>query len=470
MQQRNSMYGARYGIWGENPYGPTAIGTGLETAHGVQGLFNNYYKNRLANENATKAELENTHLQQTLPGLIEAQNAKSAADTKYYPLQEKSKLDYSNQQIREMAARVGLTQSQMREALARTALANAQTGKVMEVGDPTYPFRTIYDRWNKAAPGSMEKTYYGNLLDQMGGGGASFNIGSSSRKEEVMNVPGVPGLPKSLHEILPNSGINGLNVNPFTVSSHSMKGAQYGEQNDDGTYNSMESPTTASETRNQIRGEAEQESQSINPVIQKGITPYQGAFPTLRLGKDILTANLNPNSKKGKEARERLYNFSLASRFVPEVSAMSARQATGQSPGIELTREFKNSMFPNLPASYAGNFIPSDIQQSAASAYPETQAKMANAAIKQERSGYPSTLPSAPAWSQSGGNNQNNLWGGRFINGEFVPFDRLNEQGKNQEKPQPSTTQLQWQAELAIAQGADPEKVYAILKQIQGGG
>jgi hypothetical protein len=249
--------------------------------------------------------------------------------------------------------------------------------------DPTMMFESLYKKLKTLPQGSPERAYVTSALNSMlnGGAGMAAMGGTGSKKSAAGGM------------FSPMGGQGNMIVNPLETSRAGFR--QAATVDADGNPITMESPTTASGTRNQMRGESEAEAQYISPIVNQGINNYQGISPTLSILKDSLTAR--GKGKDAEAAQKRLQQYSIASRLVPEVAAINARQSTGQSPGIEALRHYEDKMFPNLPMDFASSFIPADIKVKAANAYPALQQGLANQAINQERIGYPTQ--GAPDWA-----------------------------------------------------------------------
>lgn len=138
---REGSTGGRFGIWGVNPNTERMEGAqdalmksespfdrALKTASGVQNLFGDYYKNKLANLNSQFRQGELQEQQGTLQQKIQALNSKYGADTKFYPLQQEANLGHTKAEIEELMAKTGLNKAQATEAIAHAgeygALAN----------------------------------------------------------------------------------------------------------------------------------------------------------------------------------------------------------------------------------------------------------------------------------------------------------------------------------------------------------
>jgi hypothetical protein len=185
-------------------------------------------------------------------------------------------------------------------------------------------------------------------------------------------------------------------------------------------------------------------------------------FPTLSAIKDSMVARTSPNSQEGQAAKQRLLNYAMAARFTPEMASIAARQATGQTPGIEMIREFENSMFPSMPARFAQSFLPSDVKQQATNSYFPIQSQMANQAINTERQGY-QQQGDAPPWSSQGqgmGYFESRARG-------VSPSQQAAQQAPQQNQQQQNlAVQYQAAAEDAIKRGAPREQVMARMQQL----
>lgn len=398
-------------IFATDPYGrqvnrPGLFSSMMGSANATMDLFNKGYQNQ---QEAAKAQ----YAQNTLGDSIAAANAKNQADTQYYPQQQMYKTQQEAATIKEIQARTGLSYSQAREVGARTGLINTQRQMLT---DPSMTFDTLYKKLQTLPQGSPERKYISSQLTGMLNGAGVPTVGGGKKT--------------SAGGLLPSMGAQGgMQVNPLETSRSGFKQGFTLDQS--GNPITMESPTTASGTRNQMRGEAEQESKYISPTILNGVNNYQGMFPTVDLLKDSYTARFGAK-KAAEAAKQRLGQYALASKFIPEAASINARQATGQAPGIELVREFTSKMFPNMPSDFATAAIPADIKIKANNAYPNLQQGMADQAINESRAGYPQE--GTPAWATS-----NNPYPNGMIDesGNYIPP----QQAAPQQAPQPSAQQ-----------------------------
>jgi hypothetical protein len=428
-----------------DPYGPTIKKTTLFEglfggANAMSDLLNKGYKNQ---QDAAKAQ----YAQATLGDSIAATNATNQADAQYYPLQQMFKTQQEEQTVKEIMARTGLTYAQAKEVAARTNLVNTQQ---QALTDPTMMFDSLYKKLQTLPQGSPQQAYVRSILNGMlNGAGASMPSGASRGAGASRSVQLFPSM---------GNGNAGLQFNPLQTSKSGYHQAVMFDES--GNPITVESPTTASGTRNQMRAEAEQEGKYILPTVLQGINNYQGVSPTASMLWDSMLARYGSGKSKDA-ARQRLQDYTVASKFIPEVAAINARQATGQSPGIELVREFTNKMFPSMPLDMANAFIPADIKVKANNTYPAMQQGMANQAINTARQGY--VQPGMPAWATQGNPYPNGMID---ESGNYVPPQPA---AQRQAQPQVDPAQLQAMAADAIVKGAPPEAVKARLQQMLGG-
>lgn len=417
-----------YGILNVNPVGemlpqkPNFIDQAMKSATGMYDLFGKHYENKLRDSQANISQLEQQQKASTLPGLIQSINAKSAADTKFYPQQQEANLGHTKAQIQEVMAKTGLNYAESKAALARAtdsyASANLHNANARDVG--LGKNGQLLNAYNSAPAGSDSQKYYGALLrKEMGGyapGGAGQSGGSTAQ--------GASGSPMMM-------GPDGLMKNPMGGGNR----ATFHQYTNPETGETMESPTVASGTRNQTRAEANAEMSKINPIITKGFSPYLGKLGSAKLTYDSYLASSEPNSEKGKAAAERLYNYSLADRFKREAASTISRQTTGMTPGVEASREQEQSSFGNLPGKFSSSFIPQNILSQSLKNYIPTQENIANTAINTERQNYGANGPQ-PSWAQG----QNQGGAGMMFSGgaqtQAVPGGGFNGNPDLPQKPQ----------------------------------
>lgn len=388
----------RSGIWGINPYGPTikqtpvittAIQSAMQTAQGVNSLYAQRYANQLAN---AKAQLA----QGTLGSSIDAANTRNQADIQNYPLQQMFKTQQDEQTVKEIMARTGLSYAQAQQAMAAAGTESAKTGllnaQTQEVTNPLFKTDQLIQQYMNLPDGSPQKIAAGRSLYPVFAGGMVPPIYNNSKANQANAASPMPGANMPMTGVLPS----GMQLNPLQGGSRS--GFHQAATTDaSGNPTTMESPTMASASRDQMRKESEAESKFISPTILNGIKPYQGATPSITLLKDMGTMQKYPNTPAGQAAALRVKNYLIARRLIPEAAAINARQATGQAPGIEMLQEYKKGMFPSLPMDFVANLAPANLQAQATSAYVPLQQGLANQAVNQERTGY--QQEGSPAWA-----------------------------------------------------------------------
>lgn len=450
----------RYGVWGVNPYGPTIktespFDKALSAARGVSGLFTERYKNQLE---GAKAKLA----QGTLDSSINAQNTKNQADIQNYPLQQEAKTRQEQETIKHIMAQTGLSYAQAREAGARTGLIGAQTTQLKNATDPGFEYDTLYKQWQGSPEGSARKAYFGKILTQMMSGANAGALHNPKEKGAAGLGAGGAGAGAGG---TPAPGNPDITLNPLGGSPRAGFHQGYFDSPTNGPQ-TLESPTTASATRNQVRTEANAEVKSIEKDLKNGFKPYMGPLGSVKLASDVALAQTSPNSDKGKAAAKRLEDYSLAMRLKREAANIVSRQSAGQAPGVEAAREQELSSFGRLPGGFMSSMVPQSVAASSFDKYFDKQHGLANAAVAQERTGY--ATPGTPEFAQ-----QQPGW--RFDeSGEHAPQaqqqqqpqGQLPQQGQQQFQPQ----QIQAWAQEAIQNGADPEKVKARAQQLMGGG
>lgn len=414
MQQR-SMFGGRYGIWGE-PTEPMRMDSlvdpmhqAIGTANGIQSLFGNYYKNKLAGLDTGLKQNQLDYSNQTLQGAIGAANTKNQTDTQYYPLMQQAKLQQEEANVKEIMARTGLSYAQAKMALAHIPLLQAQTDKTRSEMDPLHTQNMIFNAYENAPQGSDRRNFYEGLLaKEVGKEGLGF-LSNKAAPGSPEGTPagtnassGIGGIPLSSASVSgPQGGsqAQGFDVNPLGGGPRSTFHQAF-INTPDNPDTTMESPTTSSASRNQNRAEAGAEMDYIGPIMKKGFDPYMGPLGSSKLMIDSSLASASPNTKAGKDAAQRLLNYSLANRFKREAANIISRQTSGQAPGVEAAREQEQSSFGHLPGNTANYFIPSSIASQSFGEYLPAQQKMADFARDQERQGY-LTPGEAPAWSNA---------------------------------------------------------------------
>lgn len=418
----------------------------MSAATGIYDLFGKHYENKLKSSQANMSELEAQQKASTLPGLIQSINAKSAADTLYYPQQQQANLGHTKAQIQEVMSKTGLNFAESKAALARATDSYASAGlhnaNARDVG--LGKNGQLLNAYNSAPAGSDAQKYYGALLRKEMGGYAPGGAGQSGGASSQGAVGGAMMM-----------GPDGLMKNPMgggpRASFHQYTNPETGE--------TMESPTMASGTRNQTRVEANAEMKMINPIITKGFQPYLGKLGSAKLTYDSYLASSEPNSAKGKEAAQRLYNYSLADRFKREAASTISRQTTGMSPGVEAAREQEQSSFGNLPGKFSSSFIPQSIQSQSLQNYIPTQEKVANEAIKAERQNY-GAQGAQPSWAANQGGAGQLFGGGQQP--QAVPGGGFNG-NPNVQPPQAQPQQKQPQFPTAFESESQAKEFYQKL-------
>jgi hypothetical protein len=448
-----------YGILNVNPSAPLLPETqdvfskALDTAKQLHGIIGQHYGNRYKAAQAQNEGLEAQRRAGTLESDIGAQNMKNQTDIQYYPQMQAAKLAQEGATIKEIQAKTGLSYAQTQHALAM-ARNTQNEGRIGGAQG------RLFEAYEAAPAGSPQKAYFGALLNKEMGNFAPMEGGMGT------GMGNVPGTPRG--GIVPGGTMGGIETNPLgggpRAAFHQAFNPETGE--------TMEAPTTASATRNQMRTEAHSEIGKLYPKVIEGLKPYQGPLGSLALINDSRKAS------KDKAARKRLEDYEVAKRFLPELASINARQATGSNPGIELTREYQNAMFPALPGAAANYFVPSDVRASANAEYLPTQGQAVESAINQERQGF--QRPGArPPWAGQGSPMQSR--GGFGAYGYESPAERAgggfngnpnvpqNQNVRSREESMNQVAQYQSMADAAIKAGADPEKVRQRLAQLIGG-
>jgi len=399
---------ARYGIWGENPYGPSVADTAFKTNSAINDLFtqkNNLAMQQLQNQQAQQnlklgdlgyqqkqMEVNNLPFQQDIANKMSQIGLNSA----------QSNFDYTPQQraIAEQAAR---DKSNLENAQA--AYARAQSG-VDATKDPTAYFQSVLDKYNAAPQGSPQKLFFGHLLGNMSGddgsvmsmampGGAK---GAAGVNMAMGGAGGSTGAGGALN--VPRIGPGDSIVNPGSISKNSNRGMSYSTTDSSGNPITYESPTMANSTANQGRLGAEHEISQWYGNLENGIAPYQGALGSgsVSLVKDsVLSALGNQNAKN------RLNQLAIAQMIKPEVAGVSGRMTSNGGPvGIELVKQFENAQNKGVPANFLlNNLIPQSSLNYASHEYPEILKKGVNAAAEFSRQNNPVEMGETPQYAQT---------------------------------------------------------------------
>jgi len=442
------------------PKGEDSIKRTLGITEGIYNIFGKHYENKLKDSEARLGNLKADKAQRTLEGEVGATNAKNNADTQYYPQMQQAKLGGEQAKIKEIMARTGLSYAQSKVAMAHLPLLQAQTAKEnrSEAGEGGRHAQ-LFNAYQNAAPGTPQKAYYGALLNKEMGAFAPGGVDTANAR--------VPGQPAG--GMVPTAG--GMEDNP----AGSKRGAkQYFMQ---GSGETGEAPTTAKMTANQTRIESKSEIDKLYPQVMKNLKPYQGPMGSLKLAKDSALA-----SAGDKKAMKRLEDFATAKRFLPELANINARQSSGAAPGIEMNREFMNSMFPGLPGETASYLIPGEAQAGANQQYLPMQTQAVDQAIKQERTGYLQNN-GRPQWAGQGGspesrggfsaygyeNPKADVAQGFNGNPNVVP-ENLQQQQTPAQTSQEQNIYYDEMAAKAIARGVPKEEVEKRLAQLRSKG
>lgn len=353
------------------PESPSAMETAISTAKGLYDVMGKHYENKYKGAQARNENLAANLKQGTLASDILATNTKNQTDTQYYPQMQAAKLQQEHATIKEIMARTGLSYAQAREAGARIGLIGAETRKA-NLG----PHGELLTAYNNAPNGSPQKAYYGALLNKEMGAYAPSDMGGG------MGAGSVPGTPKG--GAVPTSMPGTMQENPLGGSGRSTFHQAY----DPTTGQTLESPTSASATRNQGRREGEAEINSIIPQIKAGFQPYLGAGGTLKLANDARLARFSPESENGKAAAKRLQDYNLAMALKRETATVIAKIAGQTQIGEGSVKDQEAATFRGLPFDVANYLTPQSVLQKAQNSYFPAQEKLAEAAINQERQGY----------------------------------------------------------------------------------
>jgi len=159
----------------------------------------------------------------------------------------------------------------------------------------------------------------------------------------------------------------GISYNPFSVGSRTRRGAQIFAQDPD-THQiwSGSSPTTKTQTMQQIRAGAVAELHKAYPVIEQAYNDYSG-FPGVRWGTVMHDITLDKMGNKA--ARERLINLAVANRMKPDLSMAVTRGLTGTAGDEKSRASVALSQYAGLPGDVS--YFPRDVQIEANKRYNE---------------------------------------------------------------------------------------------------
>lgn len=441
------MTGGRYGIWGQNeapmPMGPSVdpLQQAMGTASGIQNLFGNYYKNKLAGLDAGLKQNQLNYSNQTLQDAITAANTKNQTDTQYYPLMQQAKLQQDEQTVKEIMSRTGLNYAQAKMALAHIPLLQAQANHENALSNaqtnPAFMYDALKQQMDASPNASPRKAYFGGLLNSM----LSQSVGgmpvtdSGRGKNSSLLSPGMGGRQTS-QGVSAVPSVPGLTVNPMTVSRSSNKGAEYAQTDDSGNTTVYTSPTTPTVTGLQSRLGAENELKTLSPTMDAGIAPYVSTYgANVAYPHDLVRAKMGD-----KNAQARVDAAESAMQLIREKAILRIRQA---SPNAEIgegqINEMVKQMYPNMPAHFLRGFnSASNIAQSTRN----VDRQLANAnqvAAQMVSSNYPTPVDQPPVWDKSTSGLPQM---GKFdlSTGEYIP-PQMAPQGESTLSQQPSLSQ-----------------------------
>lgn len=393
----------RHSVLQTDPYGPNAVNVGF-------GVADNFAKLRGMNAVNLERELLNKKTQATQPGAIGFENLKNQLAQQNMPQEALYALEAARLKNAESGSRLQNDVIGRKEGMARTGLYNAQAGAA-EQKDILGFIRELQTILNNSDPNSPEYRYanyqLGSILADLGASpeqfGSSQNgnmLGTNSAPGGIIQIPGIPGMGgngrMSMAPWARNTG--GINVNPFSTSSRSMRGAEGTKQNPDGSYTYYSSPTTAAKTQNENRQAAESELNVLWDPVKEGYAPYQGGgiAPDFSLIADSLSSKFLGS----KDAEKRLEKYALARMMTPEVANIAARMSSGGPVGVEAMRELRDAQIQNAPSWLANKFIPQTALNSAANNYKPLQSQAVDAAVNTGNTGYAVNSNTPPYYGQ----------------------------------------------------------------------
>lgn len=458
----NGSYYARMGIWGEPTSGPSVIGNAMNTMSGVQNLFGRQYDNIIKKYQANDAGLQNQYNQSTLQGKIGAENTKNQTDIQYYPQMQAAKLAQDQQTVNEIMSRTGLNRAQASEAGARIGLIGAETSNARNSMNPGFMYDSLKQQMDASPAGSPRKSYFAGLLNNMmaqsGGAIPVMGGGGGRQKNAGLLAPGMGGSSSTSQGGGQVPNMPGLSVNPMTVSRSSNKGAEYAQTDGQGNTTVYTSPTTPMVTNLQNRLSAENEFNSLEPTINKGIAPYvskKGAY--IDYPMDLYKAHNGDPA-----ATQRINDAEAAQQLIAEKVILRIRQATPSAQiGPEMVENMVNQMYPNLPSHFMRGFNSAKNIAAATDKVDQQLAKANAVAAQQVASNYPTPVNQAPVWDKSA---QSPGRGGFDpVTGEYRAPQANDQQQGDQSDQQ--IQQLNEMAQEAIARGANPQAVQKRLQE-----
>lgn len=147
--------------------------------------------------------------------------------------------------------------------------------------------------------------------------------------------------------------IGGTAINPTTVSSRSLKGAQTATLNPDGTVTARVSPTQATDTNTQKRQQAGAESETLNTFMHNAFSPYSYFGSGASLLADATSTDPN--------RREKAARYWAAWEMANENAANQARLSGATQVGENLIHDFRDRLYPVIPDEKWKNLMPREV-------------------------------------------------------------------------------------------------------------
>jgi hypothetical protein len=265
--------GARFGVWGINPYGePIKQTPGIESAIKTAGGIGNLFAKKYANDQAeAKARLA----QGTVDSQIEATNSKNQTDLKYYPLMQAAKLQQEQATIKEIMARTGVSYAQAKHIAAQTGLVNTQT---QLLNNPFMQTSNMIKQFESLPDGSKEKIALGATLDNAFAGGMFPKGGKNTKATNSTMATGTPGL-------FPGLG-GAWYRDPRTGTTRGGAGSTYTNP-ETGEMVSSNTSTQTSRDQRTIAG-AENVKQYVQ-TVKENLPQFQTLGGRLKVGRDAIS-------------------------------------------------------------------------------------------------------------------------------------------------------------------------------------
>ncbi len=271
-------------------------------------------------------------------------------------------------------------------------LARAQAAHVQQQ-TPTDPMQRIaqfQDTMKRFPPGSpqfmyadralagvMSQANTGDWVPQMKGGhGGTGGLGGGG-SAGMNGIGGVTGQPGALQ------------ADP--TSLFRTRGMQSLQENPDGTTTVYRSGTTPVVSTLEQREAAKYESNVLQPVIQKGFSPYNGTGNGAKIATDSWEYK-HGNPEQRKAAGKRLLNYVTAYNIARENVLNRMRQGGQTETGEESVAAMMKQIYPGAPLDMWIKTVPGDIITQGMSTSGDILNKASDAVQKQAALGFPTNI------------------------------------------------------------------------------